>query len=589
MSLVINRATPILSWPGIASVPAGTLLSASQLNATASVPGTFVYLPAAGGVLSTAGTQILSLTFTPTDTINYANAAASNALTVTAAGATASRINVALAANGGVATVSSTISATNYPPASLNNGDRVGATWGTGGGWNDATINSYPDWAQITFNGVKSIDEIDVFTLQDALTASVAPTATMTFAKNGITAFDIQYCPSGATCTITGTTGWVTVPGGSITGNNLVWRKVTLTSPVTTDRIRVQVNAALGGYSRIIEIEAYGATTVVTPTPQTITWANPAAITYGTPLSATQLNALSSVPGSFVYTPAAGLLLPTGSQSLKTTFTPTDLITYTVVTASATITVNRATPIISWTVPSAVPAGTPLTVTQLNATTTVPGTFVYTPAAGATLAAGSQTLSVTFTPTDSVNYNTATTSVIMTATGTGIRSNVALSANGGVATVSSTNNATNYPPASLNNGDRIGATWGAGGGWNDATINSYPDWAQITFNSVKSIDEIDVITLQDALAASVAPTATMTFTKYGITAFDVQYCPSGSTCTISGTTGWVTVPGGSFTGNKLVWKSILLTTPVTTDRIRIQVNASLGGYSRIIEIEAYGK
>ena len=39
----------------------------------------------------------------------------------------------------------------------------------------------------------------------------------------------------------------------------------------------------------------------------TITWAAPAGIAYGTALSATQLDATSSVPGTFAYSPAAGL------------------------------------------------------------------------------------------------------------------------------------------------------------------------------------------------------------------------------------------------------------------------------------------
>ena len=60
----------------------------------------------------------------------------------------------------------------------------------------------------------------------------------------------------------------------------------------------------------------------------TITWATPAAITYGTPLSATQLKATASVPGTFVYSPAAGTVLGAGSQTLSVTFTPTDTTDY---------------------------------------------------------------------------------------------------------------------------------------------------------------------------------------------------------------------------------------------------------------------
>ncbi len=65
----------------------------------------------------------------------------------------------------------------------------------------------------------------------------------------------------------------------------------------------------------------------------------------------------------------------------------------------ATLTVNKATPVITWAAPSAITYGTALSGTQLNATARVPGTFVYSPASGAILGIGSQTLNVTFTPT----------------------------------------------------------------------------------------------------------------------------------------------------------------------------------------------
>jgi hypothetical protein len=47
----------------------------------------------------------------------------------------------------------------------------------------------------------------------------------------------------------------------------------------------------------------------------------------------------------------------------------------------------------------------------LNATASVAGTFSYSPAAGTVLGAGTQTLTVTFTPDDSVNYASATANV----------------------------------------------------------------------------------------------------------------------------------------------------------------------------------
>src|SRR5207302_444524 len=72
---------PVISWPTPAAIAFGTLLSNVQLNATANVPGSFTYSPAAGA-LPHAGAQALAVTFTPTDTTDYATAAATVSLTV---------------------------------------------------------------------------------------------------------------------------------------------------------------------------------------------------------------------------------------------------------------------------------------------------------------------------------------------------------------------------------------------------------------------------------------------------------------------------------------------------------------------------
>ena len=146
-----------------------------------------------------------------------------------------------------------------------------------------------------------------------------------------------------------------------------------------------------------------------------ITWATPAAITYGTALSATQLDANSGgVAGAFVYNPAAGTTPAAGTDTLSVTFTPSDTTDYTTATQTVSLTVNKATPLITWAMPAAITYGTALSSTQLNATASVPGTFVYNPAAGTTPAAGTDTLSVTFTPTDTTDYTTATASVTLT-------------------------------------------------------------------------------------------------------------------------------------------------------------------------------
>ncbi|MGA9988880.1 MAG: hypothetical protein WBP69_13950 [Terriglobales bacterium] len=79
--------------------------------------------------------------------------------------------------------------------------------------------------------------------------------------------------------------------------------------------------------------------------------------------------------------------------------------------------VDKETPAITWATPSAITYGTALSSTQLNATASVPGTFVYSPVSGRVLGAGSQTLGVTFTPTDTTDYNAATATVTLVVTG----------------------------------------------------------------------------------------------------------------------------------------------------------------------------
>jgi len=143
-----------------------------------------------------------------------------------------------------------------------------------------------------------------------------------------------------------------------------------------------------------------------------VSWSTPAVIFFGTALSATQLDASASVDGSFIYTPVSGTVLDAGDgQTLHVAFTPADTDNYNDAAGSVALTVSKATPIISWSTPAAIPFGTALSATQLDASASVAGTFVYTPVAGTVLSAGSQTLNVVFTPLASANYNVTSGSV----------------------------------------------------------------------------------------------------------------------------------------------------------------------------------
>ncbi len=158
----------------------------------------------------------------------------------------APRYNLALASMGAVATASNSASS-GYGPAGANNGDRKSLNWTNGGGWNDSGP-PFPDWLQIDFGSAKTINEVNVFTLQDNWANSAEPTESMTFTLWGLTGYEVQYWTGSA---------WITIPGASVTGNNKIWRKFTF-SPISTSKIRVLTNASVDGYSRITEVEAYG-------------------------------------------------------------------------------------------------------------------------------------------------------------------------------------------------------------------------------------------------------------------------------------------------------------------------------------------
>ena len=83
-----------------------------------------------------------------------------------------------------------------------------------------------------------------------------------------------------------------------------------------------------------------------------------------------------------------------------------------VATDSKTIQIGG--PILTWAAPAAINYGTALNATQLNATASVAGTLVFSPAADTILAPGQQSLKVTFTPADTAHYTVQSSAVVLT-------------------------------------------------------------------------------------------------------------------------------------------------------------------------------
>ena len=146
--------------------------------------------------------------------------------------------------------------------------------------------------------------------------------------------------------------------------------------------------------------------------------------------SVTFLNGSTSLGAGTLSAGVASLTLttlPAGVDSLTAHF-PGDANFAASTSAALSFTVTKLTPAITWATPAQITFGTALSSTQLNATSVVAGTFVYTPAAGTIPAGGMDILSVTLTPTDTSTYNNATATVTLPVY------DVGLSVTGGAAT-----------------------------------------------------------------------------------------------------------------------------------------------------------
>jgi hypothetical protein len=137
-------------------------------------------------------------------------------------------------------------------------------------------------------------------------------------------------------------------------------------------------------------------------------------ITYGQTLASSTLSGGSaSVAGVFAFT-SSETAPGVGIASYEVTFTPSDAATYNTATTSVSVTVSKATPVIN-TAPtaSAITYGQTLASSTLSGgSASVAGNFAWvypnvSPGVGSFQG-------VAFTPNDTANYNTATTSVSVT-------------------------------------------------------------------------------------------------------------------------------------------------------------------------------
>jgi uncharacterized repeat protein (TIGR03803 family) len=154
--------------------------------------------------------------------------------------------------------------------------------------------------------------------------------------------------------------------------------------------------------------------TVNKATPTASAWPTPSAITYGQTLaSSTLTGGTASVGGTFAWTtpttaPGAGI----ASESV--TFAPTDTTDYNTITGTVMVTINKAAPTVTaWPTASAITVGQTLASSTLSGgTASVAGAFNWTTPT-TTPAIGADSESVTFTPTDTTDYDTVSGTVMV--------------------------------------------------------------------------------------------------------------------------------------------------------------------------------
>ena len=135
----------------------------------------------------------------------------------------------------------------------------------------------------------------------------------------------------------------------------------------------------------------------------------------------------------------------------------------------------------------------------------------------------------------------------------------------GTVTASSTH--PGYPAESVIDGDATSDRWGSGNGWNDNTINVFPDSIQVAFAAPAEIGRVDV----DTLDSQQYPAA-----QYGLRDADVSLLVDGQ---------WRTV--GQIRDNQIGHLSVSFDA-VVASAVRLSITASNSGdYSRVIELTAY--
>ena len=176
-TVTVGAAAAVLSWAVPAAVTYGAALGGAQLDAAASVPGTFSYSPPAGTVLH-VGTQTLTATFTPADPVDYTGGTVSTQIMVSPAPLTA-QVDGSQTYGGSPAfTVSGYSGLVNGDTAAVVTGSLAGCATSLGAG---AAPGTYPG----TISGCSGLSSPDYAISYADAGVTVGPAALTVTASSG--------------------------------------------------------------------------------------------------------------------------------------------------------------------------------------------------------------------------------------------------------------------------------------------------------------------------------------------------------------------------------------------------------------------
>jgi VCBS repeat-containing protein len=466
VNVTVNKATPtVTEWPTASAITFGQTLADSTLTGgTASVPGGFAFTTPT--TAPNAGTAAQSVTFTPNDTANYNTVIGSADVTVNKAtpsvtvwpSASAITYGQTLAnstLSGGSSTPTGTFTFTT-PSTAPNAGTAAQsvtftpddtANFNTVVGSVDVTVNkanpSVTEWpaaSAITYGqtladstltgGTASVPGAFAFTTPATVPNAGTAAQSVTFTPNDTANYNtvigsadvtvnkadpsVTTWPTASAITYGQTLADSTLSGGVATPDG----NFAFTTPTTAPNAGTAAQSVTftpndtANYNTVV---GSADVTVNKADPSVTTWPTASAITFGQTLADSTLSGGVATPdGNFAFTtPTTAPNVGTAAQSV--TFTPNDTANYNTVVGSADVTVNKADPTVTtWPTASAITFGQTLADSTLSGGVATPdGNFAFTTPTTAPNV-GTAPQSVTFTPNDTANYNTVTSTVDVT-------------------------------------------------------------------------------------------------------------------------------------------------------------------------------